>query len=513
VPRRHYLNRPTADPPREKPVPLAQLTSIAELHLRELGGGPVALGEPLPLADREGRLLAYVFPFIRGTIRFPATEQIFDLVAEHVEMHNGGLPFHHRLRCALGGEPGSLYLSATRATPPVLGVTPLLHPYFLVGEKARDVADHAIDARTLRRIYFLGPDEEYFEFGIGERSVLVHGGQLQPVQPREVLSRQTDIIPAGSRSLWAGDWARLTEAAPNGIRPDAVGALHLPKEIHYQPLIPVVPWTWWCVPTAVTMVVGFWDSYVPGTGTVVGYGRLLDHWLDHSSGNNVPDFIDQLIDPVTGTWRKAPGGGGYTNLADFIKKRYGYSFLYLETTATSANDYAWSQLTAEIDAGRPLVWSTWNHSNAAFGYRTTSAGRMVITYSTWGATATAQRKEWSYTLCEGIGRLVPNGMPPQEHLVLGAPRGGEQLSKGSKTTIKWYVWGSKITTVDIDYSLDGGKTWSTVVKSLPVKTGWGYYSWQPPATTKKGRARVRGYSATKQYIAGDGSPQRFTVGP
>jgi hypothetical protein len=46
------------------------------------------------------------------------------------------------------------------------------------------------------------------------------------------------------------------------------------------------------------MVLGFYDSYVKGKGTLLGYGRFIDHWYELTPGGvNLPNLIDDVLPP------------------------------------------------------------------------------------------------------------------------------------------------------------------------------------------------------------------------
>ena len=76
--------------------------------------------------------------------------------------------------------------------------------------------------------------------------------------------------------------------------------------------------------------------------------------------------------------------------------------------------------------------------------------------------------------------------PPPGSLSVTSPNGGESWAAGSVHDITWTSSG--VTNVAVDYSLDGGGTWTVVTSSTPASTG--AYSWTVPGSAST-NARVR----------------------
>ncbi len=92
--------------------------------------------------------------------------------------------------------------------------------------------------------------------------------------------------------------------------------------------------------------------------------------------------------------------------------------------------------------------------------------------------------------------------PPPDAVTVTYPNGGETLTGGGSANITWTYTGT-FTTVDIDYSDDGGTSWSSIVTGT---TNDGSYTWSVPAVaTTAGRVRVSGGTAS------DTSNANFTV--
>lgn len=510
---------------------LTKLAALADAHAFEVWGEDIARGESFPVADAAGDVRAFVFPYALGTRTFPA-----DVAA-----------------VGRGSDPiprfGAIYVAARPTVHPVLRVVHALHPLFVRGEQAEMIGRSILgDEACLNRIYWLGLHQEYFEVGDTARRVLLDVGTLKQLEPEAALAplggggicaraaappttasgdnRLDFALRKGSAASEAptspapaapSKESELEADAPDLIAPK-LGAIEpggraLEPVLKLVPLadcVPAVNWTWWCVPTAGTMATCYYDHYVKGVGGITGYGRLVGYWFDHpQSGHNVPDFIDQLIDPQTGTWRV-----GFTSFPDFIQKTYGYTFTEREVAASVANDWAWADMTAEIDAGRPFIWGVPNHATCAFGYRVAADGsRRIVLYTTWGDTPQEQREEWLHTEGVGMKFITPGGGTSGHNLVLWEPDVGAVLASNVATTIRWHVWGNQIKAAEISASADGGNTWAIVAHVAPCNPGWNFYEWTPPLPTDRARVRIRGLDAGGAYVAGDGSRENVSVLP
>ncbi|MCP5365623.1 MAG: hypothetical protein H6905_10435 [Hyphomicrobiales bacterium] len=467
---------------------LTTLEAIADAHAFEVWGEEIARGDAFPVADANGDVRAYVFPYSIGTRTFPAIETL------------------------AGGPPdgtsqfGAIYVAARRMMHPVLRVVHSLHPLFVHGEEAQRIGRLQLaagDAR-LTRIYWLGLHQEYFEITSADRRLLLDIHTLREKDREIALKPSAPPQEEREQDVAAGD---LTSPVPTAFEADGQALATTQKLVALEACVPVVNWTWWCVPTAWTMATCYYDNYVKNVGGITGYGRLVGYWFDHpKSTHNVPDFIDQLIDPATGTWRK--GFSGYT---DFIKKTYGYDFSVRAVNASAANDWAWADIVKEIDAGRPFVWGVPNHATCGLGYRLATNGKFVVVHTTWGDTQKEQREEWKYTEGTKLEAITPGGGTQGQNLVMWAPDGGETLLTGVATGVSWYVWGDQIKTAEISVSADGGNTWTSIAKAAPCNKGWNRYDWTPNAITKRARVRIRGNNAGGAFIAGDGSQSNVTV--
>jgi hypothetical protein len=480
-------------------IDLATLGAIADEHAGEVFGETIARGDPFPVVDEQGIVFAYVFPYAIEAGTFPSDELL------HAQAAEGS------------GRFGAVYISARPMRHPVLGVVHGLHPALARGAEAERVGRSALaaDEASLRRVYWMGLHEEYLEFETGGRSVLFDSDSLHQLDPETVL-RRAPVTPGRSLAGELGP-VRLVARTPiaTGLTGVAVGPVL--KLVPRPECVPVVDWTYWCVPTAFTMAICYHDNYVKGVGGTIGYGELAGYWFNHvPSGHNVPDFIDRIIDPTSGpppTWRQ-----GYNGVDDLIGHVFGYQFQLRTVGANAGNEWAWADITAEIDAGRPFVWGTnlpdGGHAVCALGYRVASDGsRRVVVNTTWGSTVAQQRDEWAPELGDGLTAIIPGGGNAGQDLVLWVPDGGETVMQNVATTITWHVWGDEIETAEVAESYDGGVTWSDVRQMAPCAAGWNTCEWTPRLPTERARVRIRGRDGAGRYIASDGSQSNVRVVP
>jgi len=70
------------------------------------------------------------------------------------------------------------------------------------------------------------------------------------------------------------------------------------------------------------------------------------------------------------------------------------------------------------------------------------------------------------------------------------PLGGEKFLSGSKQKISWQI-SRTIRYVKIEYSIDNGKKWIEIVKSMKMDEPFGSYDWEVPCTpTSEARIRI-----------------------
>ena len=506
------------------PVPLSLATEIAEEQAREVWGEHISSGPPFLLYDAEGNPFSYAFPVAVDAPDFPGYEEIFDAVRRVGEEYSRSDPRFYTEVENLIGQSGTVEVAVNWHDFPVLVVRHALHPYFLSLDLAIEEASLRLGGEVqLEYLIYEGPHELYYQFNAGRDPLTLHAYLLKP--PEEIFPiafEESEVAQFSQDSVVAPVNAEKIEQVWR-LKSQNVSALELNtvKWLNHYKSVPVVQWTHWCVPTAATMVAGYWDHFVDGA-TFTGYGRLFDYWFDHqpicqnSNVTNVPNFIDEIIDHTTPTCTWSSNGflGTINNLNQ-------YNFTWNNTKGTLSNDWGWPFITQEIDNDRPVVWGVGPnkpHAMTAIGYRISGSQKFVIVYNTWGATAKQQLAEYNYDQWSGaantktgVGRLWPGGGSGGEHAVLTFPRGEEVIL--GPTTVSWFVWGDQIKWTAIYFSKDGGNTWNRIHNDafLATQAGWNSYAADFNEITSKGRVKIENYSSLFEYISGDGSPNNFFV--
>lgn len=502
-------------------VTVSLAESIADTHANGIWGEKIIRGKPIFLHKEDGSPFAYVFPYALNASEFPSYERIFDAVRSAKDNHGiQDKRFYNSVKSAVGSF-GCVEVSATRANFPVLGVWHSLHPYFLYSEAAADVARSRLKSDTvfLENIEYTGPHDLYFNFSSEKGKIKLHA--YHHITKEELYASQKDIGPSEKTAGVENEIInkrreKAWELVDNPSIKDLDDAY---KWIDNYTLVPVVDWTHWCVPTAMTMTAGFWDHYDPRQGTWPGYGRIIDFWFDHgpicqnSNVTNVPNLIDEIIDHSTCTWSSQ-------GLVGALNSINGYNFTYTDIKGTADNDWCWGDIVSEVDAGRPAVWGVGPaspHAMTVIGYRHARGQKSVIVYNTWGSAAEQQLAEYNYdqwagapNTKTGIGKLLPDGGIGLNHAILVSPRGGETLMGNS--TITWFVWGDQIKWSIIQLSTDGGSTWNPIHDTLiPTNPGWNNFTANLTNTTSRARIRIYCFSPILVYLAGDGSYKNFFI--
>ncbi len=156
----------------------------------------------------------------------------------------------------------------------------------------------------------------------------------------------------------------------------------------------------------------------------------------------------------------------------------------------------WGSTGAKLYINGVLVGSDPNTGMPAYGY----SGNLLIPLGT-GAGVSASIDELRVS---NIQRTEFN-IIPQHNLVLVYPNGGENFVIGTADTIRWNSdYG---TNVNLDYSTDGGETWSWIARNFPsIHNALPWLIPQTPSTT----CLVRITDANNPTIF-DGSDNVFTI--
>lgn len=505
---------------------------IALAHANEMWGPDVGQGSPLPILDDDGAPVLYAFPFAIGRREFPDPHTLIKRYSKlrqpPIWSSGGGLgkraspachPFPPSVRHELA-QFGTVYVSATRQDFPVPRVLHGLHPYFYNAELAlaRAKAEVERSRPRLTHIRLTPPFYEYFEIRAARTTRRFHAHTLMSEREMQAAasSYKRDIHLPESDPQAAREHAKsirrgweyygdIHHEPPEFVSHPS--PLPTPETIHRIPhyeLVPPLVQGYWCEATAVAMVFAYWDHYVPGTGSWIGYGRIVDYWLDHpANGANMPNLIDEVIDCST-----------YEEFANDLND---YNWSFDTVYGNPQNDWGWDALVSELNAGRPARWKCFgpiDHANCAFGYRiANNGGKYVLLYNTWWTSP----DEWLYNARAGtplshteVNRYVPGGAESNRALYIRHPYGGETYNAGQKGRIRFKA-GSDVKVARIEYSADGGDSWDFVVE-LAVSPGWNRFNWKfPSVPTTRARIRIQGMSVNREFLAGDGSFMNFTV--
>jgi hypothetical protein len=222
----------------------------------------------------------------------------------------------------LGNRFGSVCVSARYTNGPVLWISHFLPLYFITGEAAKEEAKKRLGENVkILKYYYYSPEEQYLEFTSETNTVLIDAViPGRSVSIDSVTRRSPEPQSEELKLEIQKSWTRITESpssgtvprseisklvsntvvAPVGIRIEDASETLIEKKITYWELIPIVDHTPknWCVPTSKAMVLGFYDNYVKGKGTFLGFGRFIDYWYEMNPGEyNLPNLVDEVIPP------------------------------------------------------------------------------------------------------------------------------------------------------------------------------------------------------------------------
>ena len=489
-------------------VPFETIEKIAKTNATSLWGD-VNETEAIPYYGRDEEIVAYVFNFAVGH-PFPPTEEILQS-SESARKDN-----NKKKRWGVD-EYAHMVVGARYTVPPIIEYSKSLSGEFAYGleleERAREAL--AVSSPELVKIYYLAPEAEWYVYTNSRDTVCI---RLFP-PPKTLSLRQFN---GEIRNL--EEWNPLLGPSPRDFR-QLWSEYEIGKEVlspranHFIPMYEQMPyndWSYGCTPTTYAMLAGYWDNY--GFYTASNYSKLVDYHIerwdmvqaetDYNVSNIQREFaIAMNTDTTTG----GTGETGWTNGCTYVTNTLnGYNFSYHNYYGT-ASQY-WDTLTSCIDNGIPVHLGTPGHSNAGMGY---TDNHYAIRHSTEGAT-------WNtvyYTSIDLVGPFIPGGASGWT-IKLASPNGdpgynhdgnGEILRAGESYTITWAYDGGAGGSVRIEYSTDGGSTWSTITTGT---SNDGSYLWNVPQTlsTNEGRIRLKLNSSKDRVLwGGDGSWGNFII--
>jgi hypothetical protein len=284
------------------------------------------------------------------------------------------------------------------------------------------------------------------------------------------------------------------------------------------PGVPAYLWRCGCAPTAVAMIVGYYDGQgydllVPGSAATVtaateqliaSQGHWDDYWLPNETDPNVvvPDkselpagdehASDSVADFMRASWSvdglvagESFVGSGEEGLIGYVHSKY--AALSVSATTLLGSDFSWEMYKAEIDAGRPVLLEVdcggdgWpDHAVAAFGYREVNGYPEYVCWDTWSAVLRRWQQfrpmssSYSWGVLGGttyrIGGTTPTAdTTPPVTTVAGADDAWHRTS----VTLTFSASDASSGVAYTEYALDGG-TWtrgSTLSLTLGRRAG------------------------------------------
>jgi formylglycine-generating enzyme required for sulfatase activity len=323
--------------------------------------------------------------------------------------------------------------------------------------------------------------------------------------------------------------------------------------------VPAYLWRHGCGPTAVGMVLGYYDGHGFGAlfaGSAVtqtaavnqgiasqGSSTAPRHYEDYSlpmdQGLPVPlpdnserplwpvHFFDSVADFMHTSWSVDGNtyGGSSTDMVghaflDFALLRFA-AYSPTSTAYAMGSTLTWALVKTEINASRPMVFlvdsdgdGTTDHGVPIIGYRETNGYREYACWDTWSTTNIrwARFRAVSGSYDWGVSGGVTFGLtsPAAPTITVTTPNGGEVWGLRSTPTIRW-TWtnlnaGSN---VKIELSRNGGTAWTTLIASTPND---GAHPWTVSgAATSRARVRITS-TANGQTGVSDASNANFTLG-
>lgn len=414
----------------------------------------------------------------------------------------------------------TIVMGARYTTSPVGEITQTIprwkSQYNKILEKARTVAriEPAFD-----KVYYFGPGEEYCSFKADDKDILINACTFRAID-KAVLFEYTPEPNKELELLTRQKWN-------NYFNTQNFSTL---QDTGYIANVPFIDWVYGCTPTASSMIFWYWDEYAPSPG----YGRLVDHFYTHfDTPENEWNFcanVNRELALAMGT-DTSNGQTSVGNIADGQTTVANSTNHYSCASSTSpqgtaANQYMFSWIKSEIDAGRPFHWAIIqyyspahgervNHSVTGIGYHISPPDTFVRVHNTWDNdeplwplwTYYGGVYSWDYVIT-----FVPGGAVT-DNIFFQWPVGGSLYSpnnifKNIKYNLRWQSAGSNIDHVKIWYSIgrDGSGydslQWTLIDNNAP---NTGEYIWTCPAIDDTIRINISGLNASNQRLAADGS--------
>ena len=409
-------------------------------------------------------------------------------------------------------EPFTVVVGARYTCTPISEFSRSLPNYYRTLEKARVKAREVLGEEPRSgRMYYFGPQEEYYSFQAQGKQILINTYSLQVLDKAELLGSEPERSAAIEKALRT-KWDSYNS-----------GPEFMLRDTGYIDSVPFVLWTYGCSPTAAAMLLWYWDSR--------GYGRIVDYFFDRwDPPENEWDFdipnvaremaIAMYTDTMTGASYGTYFAAAFMNVCNAIN---GYSYSAVRySPGNAANQYLFSYIRNEIDNQRPFHWVVHNHypqvwqgghSLTGIGYDIALPDTFVIVHNTWDYT----EPHWAlWTYYNGVYSdddmyCVTPGGPNANNIFLTFPKNGGYMFKNLKYYLRWESLGSEIDHLKMWYSIGrqasnyDSLNWILIDQNLP---NTGRYLWTVPAEDSAFRINISGLSSANVRLAADGSINR-----
>ena len=414
----------------------------------------------------------------------------------------------------VSGEKFTIVVGARYTCTPIAEFSRALPRYYKTLEKARAKAGQALAGATeFERIYYFGPQEEYFSFSSQDKNILINTYSLNTVD-RTLAFAERPQRSAEVEILLRAKWDEYFR-----------GVDFVTRDTGYIDSVPFVLWTYGCSPTAASMLLWYWDSR--------GYGRLVDYFFDrwdppeNEWDYNIPNVARELaIAMYTDTMTGASYGiyfvQAFTTVANIIN---GYSYSGIRySPGNASNQYLFNNIKNEIDNQRPCLWSVYNHypqvwpppaghSLTGIGYDIALPDTFVIVHNTWDYNE-PHWALWTYYNGvyseDGVTCVFPGGAN-NNNIFLTFPQQGGTMFKNLKYYLTWETAGSEIDHLKMWYSIGrqamnyDSLNWILIDQNLP---NTGKYLWTVPDQDSVFRINISGLTSSNARLAADGSVYR-----
>jgi hypothetical protein len=524
---------------------------LAIARARWQWGDQVILGSVMELYGLDGQLLAYDIDFTLDGEEFGNYVSVATDWQEYCAGRRSDIRRRHEGRTEDGTTPletgarkyGSVTVTATYDAPPFRGVRAGVSNFYAAGWVAKKIAAIALGSGNpeLNRVIINGSWPRLYEFTNGSSTVVVQGHEpwgwydaddlYTAAAQASAISLEQSTAELSSMGMNYDEEKEIyrsqNQEAANSWLMDSIPATSPVFIPDYSTDFTPYYWFGGCTPTAASMVFNYYDEHL-------WCGRLTGHYMNRVDPTDPTSTVCHVSDmlPAMRSRMNTDGEGNtqpedvYPGMLDYANIDCGYSFGAGIDRKTTVLSWFCDEAQAEIDGGYPFVWSSkfypnadgTGHSVAVVGYDTAPDPDEFACFNTWGG---GNEIEW--VSCHGpFGRIAyydgphPGGYDSY-HVKLSMPDGHQPyLGCTSSTTfyggasaeISWDNHGIPAAAVRLDYSTDGGDSWTFITTTDDD----GYYSWGVPCISANNcRVKITQLWGDGSTINSDGSYGNFAI--